>query len=172
MAGVASEVVPTYCDKPWCYVDSDNCDRLHSPSRFSGLRYSFEACGHRNTFASEEAFIDVVRGKTLRVGVPGDNGNSLLRFMRIALVHNSVAPLWLSCAGYTIVRKPNGDLAGSFVTFMREISQEHGVYWDIKEISIAAREAMPGSSYSACTFCVLFSVTIVTYDSPSMIVLV
>jgi hypothetical protein len=74
IAGVASEKLPDYCDKPWCYVDPMDCNRMHAPSRFEGLRYSFETCGHRNAFDAEADLVNAVKGKTLRVAFPIDDG--------------------------------------------------------------------------------------------------
>jgi hypothetical protein len=102
MLGVSSEAMPDYCDKPWCYVDPLECDKYHAPSRFTGLRYSFETCGHRNYFDVRDQFVGILDGKTLRVGFPPNNGKcaafsmhlTLDYFFRVCRLHGSKNGKW------------------------------------------------------------------------------
>ena len=56
-----TEAAPSWCASAWCWVDPNNCDTDNDPSSYfhednqaAVLHYSYNTCGHDNTFTDTE----------------------------------------------------------------------------------------------------------------------
>ena len=68
---------PTWCSSKWCYVDPHKCDMPFTYSvALKEFGLSYETCGHRDEHLMQN-FVERLRGRTLRVGVPGDSTSQL-----------------------------------------------------------------------------------------------
>ena len=128
-----------------------SCLLSQATSATKQLFYSYETCGNLNDY-SQERHTALLKGRTLRVTMPGDSGT-----------------------GYTLVtHKPDGSLCpkgkcpwnmaasprgGSFVTFMRELSKDAGILWKRVPIGNDSLAAGGGSSFTACAHMVALNET-------------
>jgi hypothetical protein len=138
-----------WCDSLWCYVNTSECQRPHSPSTItwhdmlpgveSKLAYSYEACGNIDDY-TESKHYRMLHNRTLRVSYPGQ-----------------------SSSGYTVVNVakggwpagPNRQVDGSVVAFMHMLAAEVGFRLSAHEVSTASvtqvkLKLKSSSSYTQC----------------------
>jgi len=106
-----------------------NRTALNSSLTPSSLYYSYETCGHLNYFSVDPHEKTLRDLPALRVSFPGDSGS-----------------------GYTVVTKADGSKAGSIVEFMLDVFQIYDIEYTIVNVSQAARNFSPSSSYTACGY--------------------
>jgi len=64
----------SYCKRSWCFVDPDDCSRLHNPSTiFKNRHYSYATCGELDSFTHTER-LRHLRDRTFQVGYGSNSG--------------------------------------------------------------------------------------------------
>ena len=89
---------PDWCQRRWCYVDPENCQKPNSASSFFGQKsnntqyYSYETCGNLNSY--DDSAITQTFGKysgvndgELRVTFPGDDTLGVITYDTITPVY-------------------------------------------------------------------------------------
>jgi len=64
----------SFCKRSWCFVDPDNCSRLHNPgSLFKDRHYSYATCGELDQFTYTER-LKSLKDRTFQVGYGSNSG--------------------------------------------------------------------------------------------------
>lgn len=149
------ETKPDWCGSRWCYVNATMCRRPIDPSDLVGakeLHYSYETCGNLNDY-SEDRHVKMMRGKTLRVTMPGDSGSG---YTIVTLKDQGGA---LCPKGKCTWNTATAPRTGSVVEFAREICKEAGIGWKRVPIGKDSLAAGGGSSFTACAHMVALNET-------------
>ena len=141
--GSEQGLVPDWCCRSWCFVDTEDCQRPHSQLYERGFHtlvdfasvssaeeakenyLSYETCGNIDVY-TPDAIYDALKTYNLRVGFPGDSSD-----------------------GYTLTTVSDTERGGSTYDFMELISLKYNITWIQKEISEKSLSKY-SSSYTAC----------------------
>ena len=126
---------PAWCSDAWCYVDKDNCDKVHVRSKYFGqedLYYSYGACSESNSFQKWFAgcVAETKDQSEVRLGALIELVEGYVRSNKVAA---ETTPADVGSCGVTQQACPCTDCS------------ESGEYWPSKKVSFNDMTMLPGS---------------------------